>query len=550
MSSHKILILVYPHSLCSSADRILGINEAMKARKLVIDELEQWNGPVLVLDSSNIADIDELSNYPSLNDAINSLGDIGMGRRYASDAANYSAVAVGILKSNQIPENTQIGITGAWRESGGTYGRLNATEEALKDAGFTNVSILDSAPSNTSCINSEAVLETHLAELDMPRKNEDLEEARIAREAISEEKLWRESHSWQDAVKRAYPDVSLVQRARDAVQAYLSSSRISEYSYSDTINPEGISSDALSASEDDDSNMMMASLSMLSDEGILLVVLANLNQEHDGSTFPVATVSKVRKWQVDQTKGGNTISISSRKAAIDFDSPEVKVLQEQLRNHDRSYNPKTDYNDPDGTPSAFGIKAKALRAELFKLTGDSYGIKRNKSGAKSVKDVKPSEELLEATYLSPDDVPLDVSNWVKRNCSLLFSDATDAVRWSRIEDSLDHERYEEGEITLYRALNIVNEMGDIDIRPGDWVTTIESYAEEHNRRYFDGMGQVLSMVCNGADVLFSPTGNSEEAIYAPRQLSGTAIHASNLKQTASKEYVIPICKSKAISYKS
>jgi len=37
--------------------------------------------------------------------------------------------------------------------------------------------------------------------------------------------------------------------------------------------------------------------------------------------------------------------------------------------------------------------------------------------------------------------------------------------------------------------------------------------------YFDGKGRIISMDVDGRDVLVSPTGNYEEAIYAPLKYS-------------------------------
>ncbi len=101
-------------------------------------------------------------------------------------------------------------------------------------------------------------------------------------------------------------------------------------------------------------------------------------------------------------------------------------------------------------------EAAPISHRLFELTGDHYG-------KPSVKQVKPSDAALEAQYASPDEVPAGVRLWVLKNASLLYSDATDAVRWSRIEDTLRDARYPSGELTLYRAVAD----GD-DIRPGDW----------------------------------------------------------------------------------
>lgn len=134
---------------------------------------------------------------------------------------------------------------------------------------------------------------------------------------------------------------------------------------------------------------------------------------------------------------------------------------------------------------------------------------------KKQKSKKPDDALLSAEYLSPEDVPVEVRRWVRDHCSLLTSDATDAVRWSRIVDTLADDRYPEGDITMFRAATLDCD----DIRPGDWVTTDREYAEMHLRRYLDGKGHILEERVDGRDVLFSPSGNPEEAIYAPRELS-------------------------------
>ena len=171
-------------------------------------------------------------------------------------------------------------------------------------------------------------------------------------------------------------------------------------------------------------------------------------------------------------------------------------------------------------------EAAPISHRLFELTGDHYG-------KPSVKKVKPSDAALEAQYASPDEVPADVRLWVLKNTSLLYSDATDAVRWSRIEDTLRDARYPSGDLTLYRAVAD----GD-DIRPGDWVTTELEYAQDHLTKSLGGKGHILEETVDGRDVLVSPTGNAEEAIYAPRSLSGpvkTRPIASKTGQEATQE---------------
>ena len=151
-----------------------------------------------------------------------------------------------------------------------------------------------------------------------------------------------------------------------------------------------------------------------------------------------------------------------------------------------------------------------IHRKLYQLTGDSYGETKEQ---KMKKKIKPNG--LNDKYDYPTDVPKNVYRWILDNTSLLTTDATDAVRWGRIINSKDNARYR-GEITIYRA---VDNYGYDEIREGDWVTTDERYAIEHNNRYFSGNGKIISMDVNGRDVLVSPTGNNEEAIYAPLKYS-------------------------------
>jgi len=156
--------------------------------------------------------------------------------------------------------------------------------------------------------------------------------------------------------------------------------------------------------------------------------------------------------------------------------------------------------------------AALIRGQLFDLTGDWYGKPK-------VKVVPPSDEALQATYDSPWDIPTEVLSWVRQHAGLITSDATDAVRWARIVDTTDDDRYEPGALTIWRA--VASSVGDCpEIRPGDWVTTDRQYAQQHLDRWLNGAGQIIEMVVDGTDVLVSPTGNDEEAIYAPKEFSG------------------------------
>lgn len=186
------------------------------------------------------------------------------------------------------------------------------------------------------------------------------------------------------------------------------------------------------------------------------------------------------------------------------DNDRVRELQEQLSRVEANFEPLRRVYDSTAW-AALESDAAAIRRQLVELTGDPYGRSKRK------RETPPDPERLNARYDSPETVPEDVLRWAQRHAALLTSDATDAVRWARIINTLHDERYPAGDLTLYRAVAEGNE-----IRPGDWVTMHRQYAEDHLRRYLNGRGQVVAKIVDGQDVLVSPTGNAEEAIYAPR----------------------------------
>lgn len=204
------------------------------------------------------------------------------------------------------------------------------------------------------------------------------------------------------------------------------------------------------------------------------------------------------------------IATTIREYLNESSNDEVKQLQKELNRLENVELEKArlsrDYTLWDKVVDDMNI----IRGKLYQLTGDGYGRTKEE---KEKKNVKPNG--LNKRYDYPTDVPKNVYRWILSNTSLLTTDATDAVRWSRIINSKDDARYR-GEITIYRA---VNNYDYEEIREGDWVTTDERYAIEHNNRYFNGNGIIISMDVNGRDVLVSPTGNNEEAIYAPLKYS-------------------------------
>jgi hypothetical protein len=204
----------------------------------------------------------------------------------------------------------------------------------------------------------------------------------------------------------------------------------------------------------------------------------------------------------------NDVGNQGGRSADDSTPGVVKRLQDQLAKIEAAYEPLRKRKAFGAEWSDVEARASAVMGQLSALTGDPYG-------KKTVKLQTPSDDALNAEYSSPKDVPQDVRAWVQKNSSILTSDATDAVRWGRIADTLKDDRYPSGDLTIYRAVAD----GD-EIRAGDWVTTERRYAEMHLSKYLSGKGQILEETVNGRDVLVSPTGDNEEAIYAPRSLSG------------------------------
>jgi hypothetical protein len=204
------------------------------------------------------------------------------------------------------------------------------------------------------------------------------------------------------------------------------------------------------------------------------------------------------------------IKTSIREYLNESSDNEIKLLQKELNRLENVELEKARTSRDYDSFDKIADDMNNIRRKLHQLTNDGYGRTEQE---KQKKNIKPNG--LNKRYDYPTDVPKNVYRWILKNTSLLTTDATDAVRWSRIINSKDDARYH-GEITIYRA---VDNHDYEEIREGDWVTTDEQYAIEHNNRYFNGRGKIISMNVNGRDVLVSPTGNNEEAIYAPLKYS-------------------------------
>jgi hypothetical protein len=203
--------------------------------------------------------------------------------------------------------------------------------------------------------------------------------------------------------------------------------------------------------------------------------------------------------------------LGNDRGAVGSSSNEIKSLQKQLKDIEDSYEPLRRAGKFDTEEwESIGKRATEVRTKLKKLSGSLYGEKTIRNGLATVPPKKFND-----SYETPYDVPKNVMDYALSQ-NIITSDANDAIRLSRIYDTQNEARLSGSNVKLYRAV----EHGKGGIRPGDWVTTDRNYAIDHNNRYFDGKGSIEEVVVDGKDILESPTGNAEEAIYAPFELSG------------------------------
>lgn len=107
------------------------------------------------------------------------------------------------------------------------------------------------------------------------------------------------SLTWLEHCRAAYGSskTSPVKLAAEAVRRYKAADYHREFSYVDTINPDGQSDEELIDELVDADQEMMAALSDLTDAQIEQVLADNKRRDHDGSRFSVSSVQKVRCWQ-------------------------------------------------------------------------------------------------------------------------------------------------------------------------------------------------------------------------------------------------------------
>lgn len=147
-----LMIVVHPGSACGSANFNLGKYEGRAARDGLVHEISNWSGSVLVVDGELS---DELPDYPELDSAIKqaiakaNAAKLGAGRIYACamNTPNWPPLVAKAAKILKATPDTPIKITGAWYSPGpmGGDGCVNAAWNALWDAGFRKLDVMDSA---------------------------------------------------------------------------------------------------------------------------------------------------------------------------------------------------------------------------------------------------------------------------------------------------------------------------------------------------------------------------------------------------------------------
>lgn len=138
IEKRAVLVLVHPGSACGSADFNLGYDIAAIARGELVNALDAWRGPVVVIDG---ALSDELPRYCEFHRAIaEALDRAGAeGRRVMAcdaDGETYLGAPRAIEALRLDPARDAIVVTGCWFDPDGPDGCVNAVAEGFAAAGF------------------------------------------------------------------------------------------------------------------------------------------------------------------------------------------------------------------------------------------------------------------------------------------------------------------------------------------------------------------------------------------------------------------------------
>lgn len=130
--------------------------------------------------------------------------------------------------------------------------------------------------------------------------------AEAAENALAESEVeeqqheYNRTHTWVQALLDRYRGHTPKQLADKCIGLYISASHTAEFGWDCTVNPEGVSPDILHLEADQARNLMLASLSQLTDGEIEEVVSARKMREHDGSYFAVASLNDVAAWRLSK----------------------------------------------------------------------------------------------------------------------------------------------------------------------------------------------------------------------------------------------------------
>lgn len=145
-----IMVVVHAGSACGSANMNLGYQLASSCRDYLAQDLDAWNGPILVIDGSLS---DELADYPKLDAAIKAA--LKRGRKHhklgsriwgCDDVAPHQTEAVTrwTKRRRLKPANCHFEVTGCWTSRLTGSGCVDDVVRALVKLGFT-ADIRDSA---------------------------------------------------------------------------------------------------------------------------------------------------------------------------------------------------------------------------------------------------------------------------------------------------------------------------------------------------------------------------------------------------------------------
>lgn len=122
------------------------------------------------------------------------------------------------------------------------------------------------------------------------------EEARL--EAEAEQRLFRDTHTWQEAVVLNYPDAaSPTARAAAAIHDYFVAVDEATFAYDCARNPEGVEQAVFDGRSREARELMIAALSLLKDSQIKTVLRSNRGRDLDGSSYAATDLNEVRVWR-------------------------------------------------------------------------------------------------------------------------------------------------------------------------------------------------------------------------------------------------------------